>query len=64
MPVPKLVKNGIYSHFARAYKLDYYNLPRKIDSKQLARKLNLKRSTLVVHRRKAELRILTKIMKG
>jgi predicted DNA binding protein len=45
-----------------AYKLGYYNLPRKIDSEQLAKRLNLKRSTLVVHRRKAELRIISKIL--
>jgi predicted DNA binding protein len=45
-----------------AYKLGYYNLPRRIDSEQLAKRLNLKRSTLVIHRRKAELRIISRIL--
>lgn len=42
-----------------AYRFGYYNLPRTIDSEQLAKKLKLKRSTLVVHRRRAEHRLLT-----
>jgi predicted DNA binding protein len=46
-----------------AYRLGYYNLPREIDSERLAKRLNLKRSTLVVHRRKAELRILANLLK-
>lgn len=45
-----------------AYALGYYDLPRRIDSEQLARRLNLSRATLVVHRRKAERRILTEMI--
>jgi predicted DNA binding protein len=47
-----------------AYELGYYDLPRKIDSEGLAKKLNIARSTLVVHRRKAEKHILTEIIDG
>jgi predicted DNA binding protein len=47
-----------------AYKLGYYDLPRRIDSEQLARRLNLSRATLVVHCRKAEKRVLAEIMEG
>jgi predicted DNA binding protein len=46
-----------------SYKMGYYNLPRKISSEQLAKKLNLHKSALATHRRKAELRILTQILK-
>jgi hypothetical protein len=46
-----------------AYKLGYYNIPRKINSEQLARKLNLHGSALIAHRRKAELRLLREILK-
>jgi predicted DNA binding protein len=46
-----------------SYKLGYYDLPRKITSEQLAKNLNLHKSALATHRRKAELRILTKILK-
>ena len=44
-----------------ACRFGYYNLPRTIDSEQLAEKLKLKRSTLVVHRRRAEHRLLTAV---
>jgi len=47
-----------------AYKLGYYNLPRKISSEQLAKKLNIHKTALVNHRRKAELRILTQMLKS
>jgi predicted DNA binding protein len=46
-----------------AYKLGYYSLPRKINSQQLAKKLNLHKSALVTHRRKAELRLITQVLK-
>ncbi|MGA3059399.1 MAG: helix-turn-helix domain-containing protein [Candidatus Bathyarchaeia archaeon] len=46
-----------------AYKMGYYNLPRKISSEQLAKKLNIHKTALVTHRRKAELRILTQMLK-
>lgn len=49
---------------ARAYRLGYYNLPRTIDSEQLAKKLRLKPATLVVHRRRAEHRLLEAIYNG
>jgi predicted DNA binding protein len=44
-----------------AYELGYYDLPRKINSEQLAKRLNIKRATLIVHRRKAERRVLSKM---
>lgn len=44
-----------------AYKLGYYDLPRRIDSEKLAKKLDVKRATLVVHRRKAEKRVFSKM---
>jgi predicted DNA binding protein len=46
-----------------AYKHGYYSLPRKINSEQLAKKLNIHKTALVNHRRKAELRILNQILK-
>lgn len=45
-----------------AYKLGYYDLPRRIGSEELARKLNLVKSTFVAHRRKAERRLLTEML--
>lgn len=44
-----------------AYRLGYYNIPRTIDSERLAEKFKLKRATLVVHRRRAEHRLLNAI---
>jgi len=41
-----------------AYKLGYYNIPRKITSEELAKKLNLGDSTVVEHLRKAEKRLI------
>jgi predicted DNA binding protein len=46
-----------------AYRLGYYDLPRRITSEQLSTKLKLHKSALATHRRKAELRILTYILK-
>lgn len=46
-----------------AYKLGYYSLPRKVNSEQLAKKLNLHKSALAAHRRKAELRLITQVLK-
>ncbi len=46
-----------------AYRLGYYSLPRKISTEQLARKLNLHKSALAAHRRKAELRLIAQTMK-
>ena len=45
-----------------AYKMGYYDIPRKITSKQLARNLNLVDSTVVEHIRKAEQRLITHIL--
>lgn len=45
-----------------AYKLGYYDLPRKINSEQLAEKLNIGNSTLGEHLRKAERRLLMKVL--
>jgi predicted DNA binding protein len=45
-----------------AYKLGYYDLPRRISSIQLSEKLGLHKSALVSHRRKAELRLLASIL--
>ena len=46
----------------KAYKLGYYDRPRKIGSDQLAQKLALSKSTLVAHRRKAEKRVLAEVL--
>ena len=46
-----------------AYKLGYYDVPRKISSEQLSKKLNLHSSAFVAHRRKAEKRLLAQIIK-
>ncbi len=45
-----------------AYKLGYYNLPRRVNSRQLSEKLGLHKSALATHRRKAELRLLAAIL--
>ena len=46
-----------------AYKSGYYSLPRKIGSEQLAKKLNIHKSALATHRRKAELRLIAEVLK-
>jgi hypothetical protein len=45
-----------------AYKLGYYDIPRKITSEALAKKLNLVDSTVVEHLRKAEQRLIRHII--
>ena len=45
-----------------AYKLGYYDVPRKISSRQLSEKLDLHKSALATHLRKAEHRLLTTIL--
>lgn len=45
-----------------AYQLGYYDVPKRINSEELARRLNLKRGTLVEHLRKAQRRLLRQIV--
>lgn len=45
-----------------AFRLGYYDLPRKLDSDQLAHELNLVNSTVVEHIRKAERRMLAEML--
>lgn len=47
-----------------AYKFGYYNYPKKINSEQLSKKVNVSKATLMQHLRKAEGRILDDIMAG
>ncbi len=47
-----------------AYALGYYDVPRKISSYDLARRLNVNNSTLVEHLRKAQRRLLSGILSG
>ena len=44
-----------------AYKLGYYDIPRRITSEELAKKLGLVDSTVVEHLRKAEHRLITQV---
>lgn len=46
-----------------AFNLGYYSLPRRINTVQLAKKLNLHKSALQVHRRKAEMRLIAEVLK-
>jgi len=45
-----------------AYKLGYYDIPRKITSQEIAKKLGLVDSTVVEHLRKAEQRLIKEII--
>jgi len=45
-----------------AFELGYYDLPRRIDARELARKLDISEPTWIVHRRKAERKILMEIL--
>jgi predicted DNA binding protein len=47
-----------------AYNHGYYDLPKKINSVQLAQKLHISKPTLLEHLRKAEKRILAELMIG
>ncbi len=47
-----------------AYKWGYYDIPRKITSEELAKKLKLVDSTVVEHLRKAELRLIKQIIEN
>ena len=45
-----------------AYNLGYYDIPRKIDTNELAQKLKIRNPTFVMHRRKAEKAILKELL--
>ena len=45
-----------------AYKLGYYDVPRRITAEELAERLNLAKSTLSAHVRKAERRLLAEML--
>lgn len=45
-----------------AFRLGYYDIPRKLDTDKLADRLNLVNSTVVEHIRKAERRMLTEML--
>lgn len=47
-----------------SYNLGYYDLPKRISSEELAQKLNMKSSTLVIHRIKAEKKLLDALVMG
>ncbi len=47
-----------------AYTNGYYDVPRRIGSEALAKRLNIGKSTLVEHLRKAEMRLMGDILKG
>lgn len=46
-----------------AYRLGYFEVPRKITTAQLAQKLGIAKSTLSEHLRRAQLQVLTEIMR-
>jgi predicted DNA binding protein len=45
-----------------AYRLGYYDVPRKMHSEKLANRMKLSRATLVEHLNKAERRLLSRII--
>lgn len=47
-----------------AYALGYYDVPRKISSDELSRQLNVDKSTIVEHLRKAERKLIDGIITG
>ena len=47
-----------------AYKMGYYDIPRKLNSDNVAKKLRLANSTVVEHLRKAEHRLIRQILEG
>jgi predicted DNA binding protein len=47
-----------------AYALGYYDVPRRISSDELSRHLNIDKSTIVEHLRKAERKLIGGIIAG
>ena len=47
-----------------AYRMGYYDIPRKLNSDDIAKKLGLVNSTVVEHLRKAEQRLIRQILEG
>jgi predicted DNA binding protein len=47
-----------------AYALGYYDVPRRISSDDLSRHLDVDKSTIVEHLRKAERKIIASIVAG
>ena len=45
-----------------AYRNGYYDLPKRVSSEELARVVGVRASTLVVHRRRAERRLLAELI--
>jgi len=45
-----------------AFNLGYYDVPRKVSSEELAKRLKIREPTLVMHRRKAERRLLAALV--
>jgi hypothetical protein len=45
-----------------AYSLGYFDLPKRISSRELAKKLSMRSSTLIAHRIKAERSLLDEIL--
>lgn len=45
-----------------AFNLGYYDIPRRVNSDELGQRLNIKNPTVVMHRRKAERKLLTIIL--
>jgi len=45
-----------------AYKMGYYDVPRRTDSEMVAKALELDKSTVVEHLRKAEKRLLKQVI--
>jgi len=45
-----------------AFKLGYYDVPKRINTKELAKRLNIRGSTVAMHRIKAERRLLAELL--
>lgn len=45
-----------------AFKMGYYDVPRRVGSEDLAEQLGIREPTLVMHRRKAERKLLSAIL--